>query len=506
LQSFFRQYGWLLYGVLNISLGCALVVGAAVNGGSVSELPYVMMLFAICSSPLPFITRPNGVMAMLGVAMAVYFVGFGLGDAAAMFAPPKSSRPDGVVLDAGEIVLLLGALVQLIGFHLGARIAKRDSGGNAIKDWPRSLFLPLGLVFWLSGLAATLYQSLVLQSDNSNAAVVAGFTKLGIWNTSGLILIVNYAGPLGIVILSYWWTKYSHRWGTAVVLAVIVVQFAAGWVVDQKETALSAPLVMMLTRFIIGGRVPMRWLLCSMLGIVLVFPVLTAKRIIMNEGLGLTRAQALAHTGEILMRAIAERQVARQGKYEEKTQTFLERVNDKAAVELFAAHLGIDQTYKMGSTLTPILYVFAPRVLWSDKPSENSAQTFNREFHISADRDTHISPTHIGELYWNFGFVGVAMGMLLIGILLGVVCGRFDPSLHSSITGVLVLIVTFYELVARRGGQIEIEYAVWIRTLLLIGLLHLVFARQRGIRMPGGSPAPREPTGSLSLRFPNLLR
>jgi hypothetical protein len=96
--------------------------------------------------------------------------------------------------------------------------------------------------------------------------------------------------------------------------------------------------------------------------------------------------------------------------------------------------------------------------------------------------------------------------MLLIGILLGVICGRFDPSLHSSITGVLVLIVTFYELVARRGGQIEIEYAVWIRTLLLIGLLHLAFARQRGVRMLGGSPASPEPTGNLSLRFPNLLR
>jgi hypothetical protein len=346
LKSFFTRYGWLLYVALNISLGCALLIGAALNGGSVSELPYVMMLFAICSSPLPFITRPNGVMAMLGVAMTVYFVGFGLGDAAAMFAPPKFGRPEGVMLDGGEIVLLLGALLQLVGFHLGARIAGRDSGTKATKDWPQSLFLPLGLMFWLSGLAATLYQSLVLQSDNSNAAVVAGFTRLGIWNTSGLILIVNYAGPLGIVILSYWWTKYASRWGTAVVLTVILVQFAAGWVVDQKETALSAPLVMMLTRFIISGRVPMRWLLCSMLGIVLVFPVLTAKRIIMNEGLGLTRAQALAHTGEILMRAIAERQVAQQGKYEEKTQTFLERVNDKAAVEVFAAHLGIDHTYK----------------------------------------------------------------------------------------------------------------------------------------------------------------
>jgi len=511
LQSLFERYGWALYIAFNVALLIFLVCGAAVGGGSLAELPYVMLFFAICSSAIPFISRLNGAFAMLGVIGAVYFLGFALADAISMLAPPKMPRPGIAFIDGGEAILLIGMLLQVIGFHLGVRITAARGVVKAPKDWPRPLLLPMGLLFWAAGAAATLYQSLVVQADNTSAAVNAGFSKLGVWYTSGLIFIENYAGPMGIVILAYWWTKWARRGSSTLILAIILIQFCVGWVVDQKETSLSGPLVILLTRFVIQGKVPMRWLICTVLGVVLVFPVLTAKRIIMTEGLGLTRAQALSHSGEILLRAIAERNVAHEGnKYEQRTQTFLERATDKAAVEVFAQHIGVDHPYKMGSTLDALLYAVIPRVVWSDKPGDNSAVTFNRDFHLSADPDTHISPTHMGELYWNFGLPGVVFGMALIGTLLGYICARFDPSVEPSLTGILVLIVTFYELIVRRGGQIEIEYVVWMRSILLIGILQLLFSRpvsQHTGRAPDqGNPLKPDTHGTESAPFPNLLR
>jgi hypothetical protein len=380
-----------------------------------------------------------------------------------------------------------------------------------VKDWPRQLLIPAGMLLWAAGCAATMYQSLVLVVDNTDAATTAGFTKLGVWGTSGLLLIGNYAGPLGIIILAYWWTVWSRRAGSALILFVIFAQFIVGFLVDQKETALNAAVVVLLTRFVIQGKVPVRWLACSVICIAMVFPVLTAKRIVMTEGLHLTRAQAISHTFEILQRAISERNVAREGKkYEQSSQTFLERFTDKGAVELFAAHVGVDQPYKMGSTLEQALYIFAPRVFWSEKPGGNSAQTFNRDFHLSEDPDTHISPTHLGELYWNFGLFGVVFGMALLGALLGYAASRFNSSEGTSVTRVLAIMVTLYEIVVRGGGQIEIEYVVWIRTLVLIGILHLLLSRPSGTRstnqfaslhpLKAGSPAP------ALVRFPHLMR
>lgn len=507
MKSFLENSGWLVYAGLNLLFCTVLIFGAVAGGGSFSHLPYVALMFAVCASPIPFIRRFNDPFAMLAVMCGVYFMSFAMADAVSMTSPPQSEPSDGPLFTAGEVVLLLGTLVQVAGFHAGVRIFGAGRAPAEARDWPRSMLLPIGLLIWIVGCAATLYQSLVVQPENTNAAVAAGFARLGAWNTTGLIFIQNYAGPLGLVILAYWWSRWAPRGGSALMIIIICVQFAVGFVIDQKGVALSAPLVILLTRFVTTGRVPLRWLVCAAVGMALVFPVLTAKRIIMTEGLGLNRAQALSRSVEILQRAIAEQDATQAGnKYEQKGQTFLQRATDKGAVERFAAHIGVDHPYRMGSTLEPLLYAFIPRLVWSDKPGESSAQLFNREFRMSEDRDTYISPTHIGGLYWNFGMVGVIGGMTLIGLLLGGVCARFDQSRQISITGVLVLIVTLYQLVVRRGGQIEVEYVVWIRTLVLIWLLHLLLAK-RSQQAQAPAPAPGlEFAGVDAPRFSNLLR
>jgi hypothetical protein len=506
IASLLSRTGWPLWACFNLLFALLLIGGAAAGGGSLAELPYVVCLFAICSSAVPFVRRLNDPYAILAVIGAVYFVGFGITDAMGMFTPGLLPRPEQSLMDAGEAVVLAGMGCQFMGFHLGMRLSRRPSEAQPPKDWATGLLLPSGLGIWAAGAGTTLYQSLIVQSDNSAAAVASGFAKLGVWNTTGLIAMENYAGPLGLVILGYWWARHPRRGATALIIAVILIQFCVGWVIDRKESALNAPLVLLLTRLLVQGVIPMRWIAASILGVILVFPILTAKRIIMTEGLGLTRAQALSHTTEILARAFVERNTARSSnKYEQKTQSFIERANDKAAVEVLVAHAGVDHPFRAGDTFEGMLYTFVPRVVWSDKPGENSSVTFNREFNFSADRDTHISPTHLGELYWNFGLPGVLFGMTCIGGLLGFISAKFDPSRHTSMTGILVLIVTLYELVARFEGQIELEYVVWIRTLALIGILHLLFARRGRLTLPAVAATAR-PSSTDVMHFPNLLR
>src|SRR5580704_6920321 len=78
---------WLIYAALNFAFCAALLIGAVVNGGSLAQLPYVTLLFAICSSPVPFVDRFNGAFAMLSAAMVVYFFEFGALDAMSMLKP-----------------------------------------------------------------------------------------------------------------------------------------------------------------------------------------------------------------------------------------------------------------------------------------------------------------------------------------------------------------------------------------------------------------------------------
>jgi hypothetical protein len=500
----------MIYVALNLAFCMSLVIGSAVGGGSLTQLPYVVLLFAICTSPLPLIDRFNGPFAMLGVAMAVYFVEFGALDAMLIMRAPIKGTPAEGGIGRTEIVLLLGAVMQIAGFYAAARISKIRGDARFPKDWSREFLVPIGLILWTAALVATLYHDFVVQPENTSVSVQAGLTELGIWRSSGLILIENYAGPLGIMIIAYWWAVWGKRAGTPLILALVFAQFIVGWMVDTKEVAISAPVVALLTRFIVLGKIPMRWLVGAMVTIALVFPILSAKRVVMTEELQLTRAQALPRTLEILMRTLEEGDAIRIGKYEQSSETFLQRESVKGNVQLIVKGTAMGHPYKLGSTFEPLLYVFLPRVLWSDKPGGNSAQTLNREFHISADPDTFISPSHLGEWYWNFGLAGVIAGMALSGALLGYISVRFDPATRTSITRVLVIIVTLYLLVARSEGQVEIQYALWARSMALIGLLHLIFARDCPPRVDGVVSTSANSSATHDeielIRFPNLMR
>lgn len=504
------QTGWLIYAAINLTFCFVLIVGSAIGGGSLAELAYVTALFALCSSPVAFIDRLNGTFAMLGAAMAVYFLQFGALDATSMLKPPlQGLAPEGGITYT-EIVLLLGALAQIAGFHAVARFTERRNSNVVARDWPRKLLVPVGLLLWIGASAASLYHAFVVQPETTAVAIQAGLDKLGVWGSSGLILIELYAGPLGIMILAYWWAVWGGRAGTPLILGLIVAQFIIGWLIDTKEVAFSAPAVVLLTRFIVVGKIPVHWIVGAVLGIALLFPIMAAKRVVMTEELALNRVEALPRTFAILMRTIEESDAIKTGKYEQSSETFIQRESLKGSVDLIIKGTAAGHPYKLGSTLEPLLYVFIPRVLWSTKPGGNSANLLNREFHISADPDTFISPSHLGEWYWNFGFAGVVAGLAFTGALLGYLSVRFDPSEQTSITRVLVIIVTLYLLVARSEGQIEIQYVLWARSMLLIGLLHWLFARPSGVantnEVDAGNARGDVGGASPTLPFPNLMR
>jgi hypothetical protein len=89
-----------------------------------------------------------------------------------------------------------------------------------------------------------------------------------------------------------------------------------------------------------------------------------------------------------------------------------------------------DQGYPLqyGKTMDDLLYFYVPRVLWPDKP-DSYALEFGREFLSATSRggggaatakagETFFTPTMPGELYLNFGVLGLLVGGLLTGSLL----------------------------------------------------------------------------------------
>jgi hypothetical protein len=131
----------------------------------------------------------------------------------------------------------------------------------------------------------------------------------------------------------------------------------------------------------------------------------------------------------------------------------------------------------MGATLTPILEAFIPRILWSGKEGLAVGQIFNKTFHVSVVEDVYISPSHVGEVYWNFGWLGTLIIMPATGFLLGFIGVRCTAYPAVTLTKLMIMIVTIVSFVVRAEGSIATEYVVWLRGVALIWLLNLIFAR-----------------------------
>jgi hypothetical protein len=136
-------------------------------------------------------------------------------------------------------------------------------------------------------------------------------------------------------------------------------------------------------------------------------------------------------------------------------------------------------------------YAFIPRLLWPDKPTLSKGSWFTVYLGFSpreSEATTSTGITATGELYWNFGIVGVISGMLLIGVLIGAVwrMAGADPRgqvLHMLLyTSLLVDIMNMPEAVTTTGFWVA-EYLIFGAVFLLMG------SRPAQSRMPRLAPS-----------------
>jgi hypothetical protein len=80
------------------------------------------------------------------------------------------------------------------------------------------------------------------------------------------------------------------------------------------------------------------------------------------------------------------------------------------------------QGLEWGRTMNYVLVGFVPRMFWKAKPNLDRGREFTAELGIASSAETaHTSTgqTSPGELYRNFGWIGVILGMLVLGLGIG---------------------------------------------------------------------------------------
>jgi hypothetical protein len=492
------------YFVLNIAIAVGAPLSAVVHGAPVARAIYGAVLFAICSAPLLLLQTLTSRYILLAVFMGTYFMHFGALDLQYAFLGGEFAPTTGVLAPA-EGAALLGGLLALLGYLFGDRLVPQRQARGPESEWPVHTLLSVGLLLWAIGTVDVLYYQVFIIPEKTNAAAQRGFAELGAYLTFALLLL-QLLQPFGLLMLAYGYARRRGLLWASIVITVVALQVVVAFVTDVKSTALIAGLIVIMTRTLVDRKLPTGWIVAGVAFIVLVFPVFQAYRTEITGVRGLNRAQAFMELGKVLQIALSSREKVQQGDSGERAQTFVERAYIKDNLAAVMQHVGTDIPYLHGSSLVAIPMAFVPRILAPDKDSLSVGQLFTKQI-ARSDEDTYISISHLGELYWNFGWPGIFFGMSLTGIFLGVVGARASVEQGASMTRIMVLVATVQTMCIGFEGEIPNSYVVWMRSIAAIGLLHLLFARRLDrvgppaarTLVPGARP-------QVLQRFPNVMR
>jgi hypothetical protein len=495
------------YVLANLAFMTLLAMCSISGGGPTGTLIYVTVLFALCTSPLLVLDGFNGRYALSGIFLGIYFVFFGALDTITFIkGDPFPHNFDTPTM--GEWALLCGAAMMVIGYRCGLALSGSVRQPLSISDWSQRTALIFGAVIWLCGTASIVYFQVFAIPEKTDAAARHGFAALGpVWTFA--LMLGQMMEPLGLVVLAYAYAREKTFKWLALVLSMVLAQIAVGFIADIKSLAMLAGILVILARTLVDNKLPKGWLLGGALFIVFAFPLFQAYRATVSGERGWNHAQALENIDKVMEMVLANRdKVMEGGAGRQRTQTFFERSSIKANVELTVEHAGADIPFQDGGTLIGLIGSFIPRLLWPDKPDVPTGQLFNHTF-MHSDDDTYISPSHFGELYWNFGWPGIVFGMLFIGTLLGFIAARCSLASGQSVTRMLVFLTTVRYICLGFEGSISVAYVTWLRSLAVIGLLHLLLARkyspQQSAVASATPAAPDAPAQGVPL-YPNLMR
>jgi hypothetical protein len=486
---------WPIYGLLNVSFILYVVVAAGLGPNANPRPLYLALLFAICSTPVLVLKKANDRFTSYAIFLGIYFVSYGVVDLIALTSETGVPNTLTDSLTAPELLIVLGGALFALGYQIAA---PRQPSSFAVKDWPKGALLGVGLFLWTAGTYATWYWNIRLtvragEFNNNTGAAITMILMLG-----------RYAQPLGLLVVAYAYTISRSAILTVITVAIAIFQVYLGFVSDTKGGAMLGGIMVIVTAFLVKGKIPKAWAVAGVLFILLAFPIFQAHRLYVVGERGASNANSVDNFSKSLQVSVDGQKRAAA----EHAQSFFERSSVKSSVEMIVTKTGHGVPYQHGHTLIPLAAAFIPRLIWPEKLDIQTGQLVNTEFHVTGERVTYISPSCLGELYWNFGWIGGFTGMLLLGLLLGWINGLCDLSTHTSVTRLLILGITILQLGLRFEASIATEYSVWLRSIVAILFMHWLFARNSAARVPTSRSASTE-LQKLTLplnRFPNLLR
>jgi hypothetical protein len=137
--------------------------------------------------------------------------------------------------------------------------------------------------------------------------------------------------------------------------------------------------------------------------------------------------------------------------------------------------------FLLGATQTYLAYAFIPRFLWPEKANVSRGAWFTYYAGFSSAEELSTTSTAItaaGELYWNFGLLGVMLGMLALGCVISLLLWRLATA-EATRSPLHMLVYLQTILIVSGEDEAGVVLVTAVAYCLIFKIVFFVFERAR---------------------------
>ncbi len=472
---------WPVFALFNAAMVSALAVGLGIHSNvSVGLAAYVMVLAFCCSLPLVVTSSMRGRQALQLAFLAFFFGTFALQDLSVILTGADApSAPRGMLFTDGEFAIILTAICFMLGYGLALLLIPASKSGMCRRDWSPIAIKLAGVVFWAVGFVAVF----VVQTQWKAVTESPFWSEFG-----GVLSLLRLLNPLGALMMIYSYIRNRERSALLLFLVFCIMDFLNGFYGDTKEVAFRDPVLYLVATFLLRGRVPAIPALIVFLFAASTFSFFAQFREEVHAN-HKTNAEAAAQVLKSVLSLTSTAPDDDGGSFGERFSHGLDylatRGSLKGSVEMVLERTGDTVPFQGGWTIGLLKYAFIPRNIMPDKPDSSIGRQINRTFKVSADPNTYISAGMNAELYWNFGWPGIVIGMTVFGGVLGSVNAMNNFDRLITLPRLLILLMTFYVICLRFEGGIALQFTYWMRVMLMLLAVHILMPKARQLPVSG---------------------
>ncbi|MCR9095933.1 MAG: O-antigen polysaccharide polymerase Wzy family protein [bacterium] len=490
-------------GLPPIVLFVLLIIGAARGySGDVMTI-WVLGTVTLSLGLIPIAVNnslPRGRGHVLIAFLALIYGGYFGMPALVRYAPEGGNAVPGSMGDqfvvaqdvvSAQWIALMGLVALLLAYAnpaLGAAIRRLPPLRH---DWPTGTTTAVATGMLVVGWAFTV----VLAAAASSSGLGSGFSST-----------LSSAQLFALILLVREWELRRNRGMLIALLVLVPIATIFGALTGSKREALNAVAIVVITRMVIKETIGWRWVVLGVLGIAILYPFNRYYQDYLIGGARTSAVEALADPGRIvnsLSRFVAESNVF--DLLEEGLDATALRIDGLGVTSVIVRETPGLVPYQNGRTIALIFVAPIPRAIWPDKPEFTVGQWVTDTY--SHGLDTRTAPTQIGELYFNFGWVGVLVGMLVLGSLMRVMSEALTGE-HATAASMLVSIVVIYYFCTKFESAIAKQYSNVLFAVVPLILVHaairiLGMSEERSlVRGSTGSSTASPADGPLAVSYP----